>query len=364
LSKTPKLIKIGSAVLTDEQGRLDIRVISHLVKDIAAMVKDGQPVCLVSSGAIGAGLSVLQPAKQPRKIRKMQALAAVGQVRLMEVYQKEFAKHGLPIGQILLSHEDFAHRKSFLNTRATLEQLLNLGVIPIINENDTVSTEEIQFGDNDRLAVLLANVIESQEVLILSTIDGLKNTQGDQAIIPVVKSINADILSLAQGGNNLGRGGMGSKLMSIDLLNRSGKTVWLANGKSKKILSRWHQGENIGTRFETSHPMVSSREQWMIQHLAPKGTLFIDHGAKEALLKRRASLLPVGILKVEGNFDPGQLISIVHGKEEIARGMSRMDHLQTKSVLGKSKDEIQDLLPPTLPLFVVHRNDLVFLDPN
>lgn len=359
----PKLIKIGSAVLTDESGKLDTKVISSLVKDMAKVVKSGQPICIVSSGAIGAGLSVLQTTKRPRKVRKMQALAAVGQVRLMEVYQKEFSKRGLSIGQILLSHEDLAHRKSFLNTRATLEQLFKLGVIPIVNENDTVSTEEIQFGDNDRMAVLLANVIESKEVLILSTTDGLKNTKGDQEVIPCVKGIDANILSLAQEGNSLGRGGMGSKLMSIDMLNRSGKTVWLANGKTRGILKLWHEGEDIGTRFETSQPIVSSREQWMIQHLAPKGVIHVDSGAKEALLKRRASLLPVGILKVEGSFDPGQLISIVHGKEEVARGMSRMNHLQVQNSKGKQKEELQGLIQKGLPHFVVHRNDLVFIEP-
>ena len=362
MSPTPKLIKIGSAVLANEQGRLDTKVISSLVKDVASMVKGGQPICIVSSGAIGAGLSVLNPAKQPRKVRKMQALAAVGQVRLMEVYQKEFSKRGLSVGQILLSHEDLAHRKSFLNTRATLEQLFSLGVVPIINENDTVSTEEIQFGDNDRLAVLLANVIESKEVLLLSTTDGLKDTRGDQQTIPVVGGIDSHILSLAQGGNSLGRGGMGSKLMSIDLLNRSGKTVWLANGKTKSIIQNWAKGKEVGTRFETSHPMVSSREQWMIQHLAPKGTLHVDKGAAEALLKRRASLLPVGIKKIQGTFEPGQLLSIVHDGCEIARGMSRMGHLQVQKVLGKPKKDLLGLLPADLPHFVVHRNDLVFTD--
>lgn len=278
----------------------------------------------------------------------------------MEVYQREFARHGIRVGQVLLSHEDLAQRTSFLNTRSTLEELLGLGVVPIVNENDSVSTEEIEFGDNDRLAVLIANVIEAKEVLFLSTTDGLIDFGGTGQLLSEVNGIDSKILSMARGGNSMGRGGMSSKLMSIDILNRSGKTGWLANGKRPEVLLEWHRGLPVGTRFEARKVKTSSKKQWMLQHLGPKGKLEVDAGALAALKKGPASLLSVGVTSVSGQFKEGQLLSVRHEGREFARGMSRMEASTLKGLLGKSRAEVLELLHQ--PGVVIHRNDIVFVE--
>ena len=360
--KKPLVIKIGSAVLTDGSGNIDEAVMARLVDDMATIIARRQPICVVSSGAIGAGRQVLGSARLPRKLKKRQALAAIGQVRLMGIYQREFARHGLSVGQILLSHEDLAHRRSFLNTRSTIEQLFELGVIPIVNENDTVSTEEIQFGDNDRLSVLMANVVGADRAIFLSTTPGLLDLGGSGALISEVQSIDAQILGMARGGNSVGSGGMGSKLLSIDALNRAGKTAWLMHGKEPGILRRWLEGENVGTCFLAQVLKKSSREQWMEQHLHPRGHLVVDEGALEAL-KNAASLLSVGILEVRGRFDAGQLVSVECKGEEFARGMTRFSHEQIKSILGKTKTDMAKILGVKTSDCVIHRNDLVLLDP-
>ena len=361
----PIIIKVGSAVLTDGSGQLDEQVIAHLVADMAMIHAKGQPVCLVSSGAIGAGLQVLSHHKKPKKLKQRQALAAVGQVRLMNLYQREFARFGIQIGQILLSHEDLAHRRSFLNTRATVMQLLELGVLPIINENDTVSTEEIEFGDNDRLAVLMANLVEADRGIFLTTAEGLLDMNRSGELIPTVKRIDAQILSMARGGNNMGRGGMASKLTSIDAMTRAGKDATLAHGKTPFILKRWFEGESVGTLFQAHKVKKSSRELWMRQNLKPLGRLIVDHGAKEALCQRHASLLSVGVLDVKGRFDAGQLVSVECEGKTFARGMTRYSSEQVKSVIGLSKEASSELLElKGKPCHLIHRNDFVIFEPE
>ena len=358
------IIKVGSAVLTNELGGLDEKVIARLVKDMAGIHAQGQPVCLVSSGSIGAGLKVLNQAKKPKKLTQRQALAAVGQVRLMSLYQREFAKFGIHIGQILLSHEDLAHRRSFLNTRATVMQLLELGILPIINENDTVSTEEIEFGDNDRLAVLMANLVEAERGIFLTTAEGLLNmNHRAKELIPIVKKIDSNILSMAREGNNMGRGGMASKLTSLDAMTRAGKDATLAHGKTPSILKRWYAGEPVGTLFQARKVKKSSRELWMQQNLKPRGRLVVDEGAKLAMCKRKASLLSVGVVGVKGRFGPGQLVSVEFAGKAFARGMIRYSSEQVKAVLGKSKEDSSRILElKNKPCHLIHRNDVVILD--
>lgn len=359
----PIIIKIGSAVLTDESGGIDELVLSRLVEDMAHIMSKGQAVCLVSSGAIGAGLQALPAQKKAIKLKQRQALAAIGQVRLMNLYQREFSKHGISVGQILLSHEDLAHRRSFLNTRATVTQLLDLGVIPIVNENDTVSTEEIEFGDNDRLAVLMANLVEAREGIFLTTADGLLDMNQGGVLVPVVKRIDAEVLSMARGGNNMGRGGMASKLLSLDAMNRAGKRATLAHGKKQGVLKAWFEGLPVGTLFEARKANKSSRELWMRQNLKPRGRLVVDAGARDALCKRGASLLSVGVTEVKGRFGAGQLISVECEGKEFARGMIRYSSEQAKSVLGLSKKEAAVLLGGKKgACHLIHRNDFVVLE--
>ena len=360
--KKPWVVKIGSACLTDEKGQLNLEVFEYLVNDIATLNALGQTICLVSSGAVGAGMLSLQRQKRPRKLKKIQALAAIGQVRLMQIYHDLFQKHGLMVAQVLLSHDDFTHRETFLNTRATIAQLLDLGVIPIINENDTVSTDEIEFGDNDRLAVLLSNAIEADFCVILSKAPGLIDLDGSKEIISEVAEVNDRIFALAKGGNNMGRGGMGSKLISIDTLTKSGKTAILADGCLKGVLKAIYEGKPKGTKFLANKLKKSSREQWMIQHLRPHGELELDDGAHKAIVQNKASLLSVGVKNISGNWRTGQLVSLKFDGKEFARGMIRVAQDQLTSILGKNREAAQELLGSEAPKYLIHRNDICILD--
>jgi glutamate 5-kinase len=361
---TPIVIKIGTAVLTDKSGQLNTALINSFIEDIAFLLSKKQKVCIVSSGAIGAGLLTLGKSRQPKKLKKRQALAAIGQVRLMNLYQETFEKLGHHIGQVLLSHEDFGHRRSFLSTRATLEQLLELGVVPIINENDTVSTEEIQFGDNDRLAVLLANLIGASKVIILSATPGLLDMNHKGKLVPVVNGVDRNILSMAREGNDLGSGGMISKLLAIKALVNSGKSTWLADGREPEILRRWFRKEPVGTHFLPQKSKKSSKDLWMELNLKPKGSIEVDFGAADALKKRAASLLSVGITSCKGHFGEDELISITHKNEEFARGVSRFSSQNLIAIIGKDKQGCIETLGPNTPNHVIHSSNLVILEPE
>lgn len=353
------MIKIGSAVLTSAGGQIDDRVLKDLVKQIAELIKSGRKVVLVSSGAIQSGMGRLQMRRRPHLISKKQALAAVGQVCMMNRYTQLFEKQGILIGQVLLTHEGLAERDSFLNSRHTLLELLELGVLPIVNENDSVSTSEIQFGDNDGLAVQVANLVQAPSVIYLSTAAGLMNLDTGE-IIPEVKEINDQVFALARGGNSAGTGGMGSKLMSISTLVKAGKSAFLADGKQPGVLKKLFAGEDLGTRFlPESSKKMSSRRQWMSHLLQPRGTILVDSGAREALIKRKASLLSVGVTGVRGRFRAGDLVSISDGKDDFARGMSRFSADEITQIKGRAKNEIARILGSGHPAFVVHRNDIV-----
>lgn len=280
----------------------------------------------------------------------------------MQLYQKYLGKGGLSIGQVLLSHEDFKHRKSFLNTRATLTQLLQLKVIPIINENDTVSTEEIQFGDNDRMSVLIANAIESDQVIFLSTIAGLMDFDRENQKIDDVDVIDQRIFSLAKGGNSMGSGGMGSKLMSIDALNQAGKTAWLADGKQKNTLVDLVNGKKVGTCFHARKEKKNSKEQWMLQHLNPHGAVYVDEGAKKALSRKRASLLTKGITYFEGQWQEGQLLSVYFEGGEFCRGMARLSSEKLQDILNQDKSLLEQQEKGELAKYIIHRDDLAFIE--
>lgn len=360
----PIVIKIGTAVLTDQSGQLNTSLIKSFVADIVFLLSQKHKVCVVSSGAIGAGLLTLGKSKLPKKLKKRQALAAVGQVQLMSLYQKTFEQLGHHIGQVLLSHEDFAHRRSFLSTRATIEQLFELGVVPIINENDTVSTEEIQFGDNDRLTVLLANMIGASKVIILSATPGLLDMNHEGKLVPTVKRVDSNILSMAREGNDLGSGGMVSKLFAIRALVNSGKGTWLADGREPQVLRRWHHGEPVGTHFLAQESNKTSRDLWMEFNLRPKGSIEVDLGAANALKKRTASLLSVGITSCTGHFGEDELISITHNGEEFARGICRFSSQDLLSIIGKDKKACSNELGPNTPNHVIHCNNIVILEPD
>lgn len=355
------IIKVGSSVLTGENGLLDEKVIRNLCSDISWMINEGYKILLVSSGAIAAGLGAMQKnLPEPGKLKNKQALAAVGQVYLMECYQQVFKNDDLQIGQILLSHHDLSRRESFLNTRATLQQLFSLGVLPIVNENDTVATDEIQFGDNDQMAVLLANAIEAGTVIFLSTVAGLIDDSGKK--ISTVDSIDESILALAKGGNQMGRGGMGSKLMAIRHLNNAGKQAFLCSGKTPSVLRQLMSGEPTGTCFKARDKKMSSKKQWMRHHLRPHGEVYLDEGASKAVQKRQASLLLPGITRFDGQWKVGDLISLCTDQGEFARGMARVSSTDLSRIIGQTKAKITEILGESTPAFMVHKNDIAILD--
>jgi glutamate 5-kinase len=355
------IIKIGSAVLVHEGGGIDEKVIANICQNIAKLKAQNYNFAIVSSGAIHAGMEVVDQQNKKHKLKKKQALAAVGQVHLMQLYKKAFLKYGISIGQILLSHEDFKHRKSFLNTRSTLTQLLDLDVVPIINENDTVSTEEIQFGDNDQMSVLIANALESEQIVFMSTTLGLMDLEGKNQKIDLVEKIDKTIFAMAKGGNAMGSGGMGSKLVAIDTLNKAGKTAWLVHGKQRNILKKLFSEKNIGTRFNASTKQKKSKQLWMLQNLSTQGKVKIDKGAFNALSQNKASLLVQGITSIEGNFELGQLISVEYNKKEVARGMARLNSKMLIKILEGDKNAFKKLESSNISKFLIHRDDLVII---
>ncbi len=360
LKNSTLVIKIGSAVLANEENQLDFAVIDELARQVSQLQQQGLRPCLVSSGAIMAGVGVMGLKGKPRKLEKKQALAAIGQVHLMSRWRKSMMEHGLKVAQILLTHEGIAYREGFNNARATLEELLREGVIPIINENDTISTREIRFGENDQLAVAVANLVEAKGVIFLSAAPGLLDfDHKDQRLIREVETIDEGILAKAKGGNSMGSGGMGSKLMALKRLTEAGKAAWLANGKSKNILCNILKGEGDFSYFRGSSKRITSKNQWMLHHLSPRGTLHVDAGAFRALTRSGASLLSPGIRQSEGTWELGELLEVCFEGKSFARGMARMSSAQLKKVLGLKATDAKTRVGKDEPGFVIHRNDIV-----
>ncbi|MBF0245287.1 MAG: glutamate 5-kinase [Planctomycetes bacterium] len=359
--KLPIVIKIGSAVLADGAGNLDEGRMACLADEICGLMGEGYRLIIVSSGAILAGMSRTGVRRRPRRLAQKQALAAIGQVELMSVYSRVFAERGREVGQMLITHEGMAQRTGFNNARVTLMQLVDMGVVPIINENDSVSTEEIRFGENDRLAVLVANLAGAGSVIFLSRAPGLLDLTRGNKLVPRVEGIDADIYAMAKGGNEAGTGGMGSKLMSIDILLKAGKAAFLADGRTEGILGAIFSGDFVGTYFAPVGTALSSRKQWMSQHLRPHGRIWVDEGARQALMRSPASLLLPGIVGVEGHFRAGQLVSICCQEGEFARGMSRLSARQIEKAIGCKRGDLAALLGESCPAFAVHRNDIVLL---
>ncbi len=358
----PAVIKVGSAVLAGSEGGLDAVVMRRLATEIAELLERGGRICLVSSGAISAGMGELGLQRRPQQLEAKQALAAVGQVRLMSLYAALFAPLGRKVAQVLLTHEDLAHRDSFLNAGKTLARLMKLGILPVINENDTVSTREIQFGDNDQLAVLVANLVEARSAIFLSAAAGLMDLEDGSRLIPEVNAIDRRIFALARGGNSLGSGGMGSKLMALHKLNLAGKNAWLADGRRPGVLSDIFAGRPVGTFFRARPARLSSKHQWMVQHLKPHGRIEVDEGAFRALLRGKASLLCPGITAAEGHWRVGQLVGLSYQGKEFARGMARLDSEQVRRVVGESSARAGELLGASAPRYVVHRNDIALVE--
>jgi glutamate 5-kinase len=346
------VVKLGTGVLTDSRKLIDPAQLEQLVAQIAALKKSDKEVVLVTSGAVGAGMGALGHETRPTDLAEKQACAAVGQSRLMTAYDKLFSAHDLLVAQVLLTHDDLEHHERHLNARNTLVSLLKRGVVPIINENDAVSFTEIKFGDNDKLSALVASLLPADLLVILTTVDGVIENFGkiNPKNISVIEQIDSAIEDMAGGTTSeTAVGGMKSKIEAAKIVVRSGIPLVIASGKKKNVLAKVLGGEDEGTLFVAQPNKLQGRKRWIAFFHHPKGTLFVDDGAKKALRERGKSLLPPGVTRCEGDFAADDVVRICDlDGLEFARGIARFGSTAVRE--GKlPKEEL------------VHRDDLVIL---
>ena len=357
------VVKIGTNSLAGPGGTLLTDRIERLCAQVAALKDQGLEVLIVSSGAIGMGLGGLRLAKRPTDLASLQACAAVGQPRLMEAWQRCLEAVGCVSAQILLTHEDIRGRKRHLNVRNTLEKLLSVGVVPVVNENDTVSTDEIKFGDNDILSALLASLLKADLLVILSTIPGLMENQGEGDLIPVVKEIDDRIQAMAGGAlNEQSTGGMVTKIEAAKLATQSGCGVFIASAGEPRILEEIRSGTAQGTFFVPQAISLAAKKRWIAFFEKPQGALHLDAGATEAVTRRNSSLLAKGISRVEGRFAEGAVVTLHDPRKTvIARGIVAYDAETLKVVVGMDSSQIRQRQPERTRYEVVHRDSLVLL---
>ncbi|MGO0123542.1 glutamate 5-kinase [Desulfothermobacter acidiphilus] len=358
------VVKVGTSSLTHPSGELHLEQMAKLVNELALAHREGREVLLVTSGAIGAGMGKLGLKGRPRTIPEKQACAAVGQSQLMQIYERFFASYGITVGQVLLTRDDLAHRRRFLNARNALRTLLEYRVIPIVNENDTVAVDEIRLGDNDTLSALVASLISAQLLVILSDVEGLYTGDPRQdpnvRLISEVEKLTPEIWALAGGpGSCLGSGGMSTKLEAARIASRSGCPMIIARASLPEVLPRLLAGEEIGTVF-WPRERLRERRRWLLFGAQVKGRICVDAGAALALRQEGKSLLPSGIVAVEGDFEAGHVISIVDPEgKEIARGLVNYSAAEVARIMGHQTSEIESLLGCRLYDEVVHRDNLV-----
>lgn len=359
------VVKVGTNALSKADDTLDIEKIANLTEQLNYVRNSGRRVVLVSSGAIGSGLGLLGLKKRPKDLPLLQAAAALGQAHLMRHYDDCVKKHGYHAAQLLLTANDFKSRHRYLNVRNTLRTLFEYGALPIVNENDTVSIDEIRFGDNDRLAALVANQLDEPALLvILSVIDGLYDGDpklpGSQ-VVPLIENFEEDLFRFASTDkSSRGTGGMQSKLEAARLATSAGRHVIIANGRNPRVLQDILEYQTTGTLFIARSGEMTARERWIGYNLTPAAKLVVDEGAVKAIVEQGSSLLAIGIKSVEGEFKKGQPVSIVDLQgREFARGLTNYGSVDTLRVIGKrTKDYPQDLSESYYPE-VIHRDNLV-----
>lgn len=362
------VVKLGTNLLTGGSGRLDLSVMASLVDQVAQLRRQGREIILVSSGAIAAGRDKLGADRDRKDVPFRQVLAAVGQGCLMHIYEQLFDKHGIVVAQALLTKRDLSDRAGYLNARNTLLSLLSLGVVPIINENDVVATDEIKeamFGDNDNLSAMVANLVDADLLILLSDIQGLYTADPrkdpNAKLVTVVKKIDAEIENMAGGaGTSRGTGGMATKIEAAKLATRSAVAVAITEGSIPNVIIRLAEGESLGTLFLPAAAKVESRQRWMISRLASRGKIVIDDGAVVALRRGKGSLLPAGIKDVDREFRRGDMVDIVdqYGNR-VACGISNYGSADIQTIKGAHSEDIMSLLGYEYGAEVVHRNNLV-----
>lgn len=361
------VIKVGSSLVTNQGKGLDHTALAEWAGQIATLKHQAKEIVLVSSGAIAEGMQRLNWDSRPTALYELQAAAAVGQMGLAQAYASVFSHYGLQTAQVLLTHEDLSNRKRYLNARSTLTTLLKLNIIPIINENDTVATDEIRFGDNDTLAALVTNLIEADILVILTDQAGLYTSDPrknpDAQLLYQATAGDPLLEKMAGGvGSNISRGGMQSKVIAAKRAARSGADTLIASGHEKDILIRLNQGEVIGTHLQAKIPVLAARKQWLADYLQVRGSVQLDRGAANALILEGKSLLPIGVTQVEGNFERGEAVICLNEEgKEIARGLVNYSAVETQRILKTTTHEIESILGYVAEPELIHRNNLVLL---
>jgi glutamate 5-kinase len=361
------VVKVGSSLVTNEGKGLDGAAIANWANQFAQLRAMGKQLVMVSSGAIAEGMKRLAWPKRPTNMHELQAAAAVGQMGLAQVYESSFRIHAIQTAQVLLTHADLADRSRYLNARSTLLTLLQLGVVPVINENDTVVTDEIKFGDNDTLGALVANLIDADVLVILTDQQGLYSADPRKdpgaRLVDVARAGDAALESMAGGtGTQYGRGGMITKVLAAKRAAMSGASTVIASGREPDVLVRLARNEAIGTRLEAPTAKLSARKQWMADHLQMRGKLVLDLGAVRALQDEGKSLLPIGVTRVEGDFARGEVVACVAPDGvEVARGLVNYSAAQARLIARKPSSQIENILGFVEEAELIHRDNLVVL---
>ena len=360
------VVKIGSALITNDGRGLESAIIARWVDQMVALRAHGVDVVVVSSGSVAEGMSRLGLTRRPEALYELQSVAAIGQMGLIQAYESCFQRHAIHTAQVLLTHEEFSDRGRYLNARSTFRQLLRRGVVPVINENDAIATPEIRIGDNDRLAGLVANLVEAQLLVILTDQPGLfdrdPRTDPTAGLIERGRAGDPVLEAMAGEGGALGRGGMRTKLKAAALAARSGTPTRIASGREPDVLRRLIGGESIGTLLEPGQAPLGARKQWLAGQLSVRGCLRIDEGAAKVLLESGRSLLAVGVHAVEGDFARGEVVACFDPSgAEVARGLVNYDAGETRRIMGQRSERIAELLGYVDEPELIHRDNLVLM---
>ena len=362
------VVKVGSSLVTDGGKGIDPAAIANWAAQIATLRQQGREVLLVSSGAIAEGMKRLGWVSRPHEIHELQAAAAVGQMGLVQAYESGFARWKLKTAQILLTHEDISDRRRYLNARSTLNTLLQLGVVPIINENDTVVTDEIKLGDNDTLAALVTNLVEADVLVILTDQPGLytedprKNPAAE--LISHARATDPALVAMAGGaGTHIGTGGMATKVRAAQRAARSGAATVIASGRTADVLAELAAGKNLGSCLIADLVPVAARKQWLADQLQLRGRMVLDAGAVKVLVEQGKSLLPIGVVSVEGDFERGDVVACIDPQgNEVARGLTNYGASDARRIARRASGEIESILGFVEEPELIHRNNLILVD--
>lgn len=362
------VVKVGSSLVTNDGRGLNHEIIAAWVEQIAALRQSGAQVVLVSSGAVAEGMKRLGWKSRPRELHQLQAAAAVGQMGLVQAYESYFQRFAIHTAQVLLTHEDLADRQRYLNARSTLRTLLDLGVVPVINENDTVAVDEIRFGDNDTLAALVGNLVEAELLVLLTDQAGMYESDPRQnpnaVFIRERQAGDPELVQMASGGGvgSLGRGGMVTKVRAAERAARSGTATLIAPGREPGVLQKIATGEEVGTLLLPGRQPLAARKRWMAGHMKLTGRLTLDDGAVKVLCESGRSLLAVGVKAVDGEFGRGELVVCQDATgREVARGLVNYSADETRKIMGQASERIEQILGYVDELELIHRDNLVLM---